>query len=326
VAAEETRLIRRSVPVEGEKPAPPPKAAATVARRRALWLWPVAVAAALVLVFVVALLSRQGQVATPPTLPAASESGLIAALLTATPSTTPQESTLYATATLAGTVTFGVPTRTPTWPPTATPRPATFTPTGAPSSTFTPTEAPLSTFTPTGAPSATFTPTEAPSATFTPQIAATVTPAPTATARLPTPTFTAQPVVLASPTGYPAPILRQPEDGGRAESQATFTWDWPGPPLTADQGFEVRIWKEGQPDHYGAAEPVRDTRAVIDMRSAYGVRQGGGGAYFWTVALVRTAPKYARIGPEAPPRTLNIGSAGGGGGEAPPPTWTPPSP
>jgi hypothetical protein len=102
----------------------------------------------------------------------------------------------------------------------------------------------------------------------------------------------------------------------------TFTWSWTGPAPTANQGFEVRIWKEGQPDHYGAAEPVRITSTTIDVRSAYGVTQGGPGAYFWTVALVQLDPPR-RIGPEALARTLIISEAPAGGPE---PTWTPAPP
>lgn len=120
---------------------------------------------------------------------------------------------------------------------------------------------------------------------------------------VPTPTRppTARPVAPV----YPAPELIDPQDGLTAEGDVLFAWKWTGPALTANQGFEVRIWKQGQPDHYGAAAPVRTTNASIDVRGAYGVRTGGSGDFLWTVAIVQLNP-YQRIGPEAPPRRLAI--------------------
>lgn len=87
--------------------------------------------------------------------------------------------------------------------------------------------------------------------------------------------------------------------------QTTFTWNWSSPALAANQGFEVRLWKEGQPDHYGANEPVRSTSVTFDVKGAYGVQQGGAGKYYWTVAVVQLNP-YQRTGIEAAPRTLHV--------------------
>ena len=123
---------------------------------------------------------------------------------------------------------------------------------------------------------------------MTPTPEPTNTPIPT---RTPTPTFT--------PT-YPAPMLNSPEDGLTAQARTTFTWNWSGPPLTANQGFEVRLWKEGQPDHPGIAAPVRTTSLVVNFSEAHGT-----GRHFWTVAVVQISP-YKRIAAEAPPRTLII--------------------
>lgn len=106
-----------------------------------------------------------------------------------------------------------------------------------------------------------------------------------------------------------APVLTGPSEAFTAQGQTTFSWTWPGPPLTANQGFEVRIWKEGQPDHYGAAAPTGGTSITIDPRGAFGVQQGGAGKYFWTVALVQREP-YKRIGSEAAPRTLEVAQEG----------------
>ena len=115
------------------------------------------------------------------------------------------------------------------------------------------------------------------------------------------------------------PVLVSPDDGAGASGQITFAWSWTGPALAANQGFELRIWKEGQADHYGATPLVRTTSVTLDVRSAYGVQQGGSGRHFWTVAVVQMEP-YQRIGSEATPRMLYVEVGGPGG---PPPTWTP---
>ena len=108
--------------------------------------------------------------------------------------------------------------------------------------------------------------------------------------------------------------------------QATFAWSWSGPALAANQGFELRIWKDGQLDHYGAAEPTNNASLTINIPAAYGVQQGGSGAYFWTVAVVQRSP-YKRVGPEAAPRQLQVQvGGGGGGGGGPAPTHEPPPP
>jgi hypothetical protein len=107
--------------------------------------------------------------------------------------------------------------------------------------------------------------------------------------------------------------LVSPKNDDSTTGQVVFTWTWSGPALGPDYGFEVRLWKEGQPDHYGAAEPVNDTSVTINLRGAYGVTLGGEGAYWWTVAVVQRQP-YAQVGAEAAPRKLNIG-----GGLPPPP-------
>lgn len=97
-----------------------------------------------------------------------------------------------------------------------------------------------------------------------------------------------------------------------------FAWTWNGPSLDANQGFEVRIWKDGQPDHYGAADPVNTTTAAIRLTGAYGVQQGGSGTYFWTVAVVQRQP-YQKLGPEPAPRMFTYF-----GGESATPTPRPP--
>lgn len=160
--------------------------------------------------------------------------------------------------------------------------------------------------------------TAAPATTPTPTLAAVVSGVvnPTVTlapAPLPTSTLAAVPTATITATVSPTPRLDQvvptlqsPANNSSANGRATFRWAWNGPTLAANQGFEVRIWKEGQADHFGAAEPVRVTSALIDLNQAAGVRQGGVGTYLWTVAVVQLSP-YKRIGKEASPRTLHIG-------------------
>ena len=122
------------------------------------------------------------------------------------------------------------------------------------------------------------------------------------------PTSTLAPTRTPTPTSAPAraPVLESPANGSQASGRTTFRWSWNGPALTSNQGFEVRVWKDGQADHFGAAEPVRTTSVTVDLNQAAGVRQGGAGVYLWTVAVVQLSP-YKRIGKEASPRTLTIG-------------------
>ena len=126
--------------------------------------------------------------------------------------------------------------------------------------------------------------------------------------------------------GLPAPETRSPcynkpfDPGGQA--RVHFWWDWYGPPLTDNQGFEVRIWREDQPEHYGATGPVpatyyyvwgggRGSRQIpggavdVNVWETYAARQGGPGRYYWTVAVVQIDP-YTRIGPEAVPCPLQL--------------------
>jgi|GEM_PF-1297053 len=231
------------------------------------------------------------------------------------------------------------PTRTPTaLPPTATPLPPSPLPTSIPPTATpippTPTDTPVP---PTATPVPPTNTMPPPSPTPIPPTATRIPPSvtpipptatripPTATRIPPSPTVrraTATPAPAAAPApavSYSAPVLVSPNDNSNASGRVIFAWEWHGASLTADQAFEVRIWREGQPDHYGAAEPTRATSEAIDVGSAYGVTQGGSGQYFWTVALVQINP-YSRLGPEAAPRVLNI-QVGGGGAQ---PTLAPP--
>ncbi|MFZ1628168.1 MAG: hypothetical protein WAV70_04480 [Anaerolineae bacterium] len=163
--------------------------------------------------------------------------------------------------------------------------------------------------------------------TFTPTATATATASPPPTA---TPTLTPRPratntPVRATPTRRPtaapatidkAPVLIAPANNLVTNGEVTFAWNWAGPPLAANQGFEIRVWREGQPDHYGASSPVTTNSTTVGLAGAYGVQQGGSGRYFWTVALVQLNP-YRRIGPEASARVLMVELPGGGPTPAP---------
>lgn len=104
---------------------------------------------------------------------------------------------------------------------------------------------------------------------------------------------------------YPRPqsFLVQP--------QADFVWQWTGPPLTDQQAFEVRIWQEAAPYHYGAHDAaasraelrqIDDTYTLhLDLGGAYSLQQQGRGAYSWSVALVNVEPSYQDLQIEATP-------------------------
>lgn len=130
----------------------------------------------------------------------------------------------------------------------------------------------------------------------------------------PKPAATRTPTPAPSPTSYPAPLLLSPEEGATVSDRVTFVWDWRGGPLPPNYGFEVRLWKNDQTDHYGAAAAVTATRLVVNLEGAYGVSKGGTGRYYWTVAVVKLQP-YERVGLEAPVRVIDIGD----GGLPPPP-------
>lgn len=124
----------------------------------------------------------------------------------------------------------------------------------------------------------------------------------------PTPTPSPTPAQTIANT---IPVLFQPDNEVALSGQVTFRWQWAGPPLEANQGFELRIWQEGQPYHYGAASPTQETQIQINLSAAYGIQQGTGGQYFWTVVVVQRDP-YETLGAEAAPRTFTFGSSSGG--------------
>jgi serine/threonine protein kinase/uncharacterized protein YraI len=229
---------------------------------------------------------------------------------TATQTPTPTPTTATSTATATATQR---PTRTPTATPSQTVT-ATLEPTAT--STWTPIRTP--TRTPTATPSqtatATQTPTRAPTQSPTPSR---VPPGPTNTPLVTTGVFSLlKPASTEQPTYGPT----------------QFEWRWTGP-VGDDQGFEVRVWREGEPPAgvHNAVEDNRSGRIIalgnntyrldVDIRDAYGV-QGRSGEYLWTVALVQISPEYRDLGTQATPGRLRFeaggGDDGGGGGSGPP--------
>jgi hypothetical protein len=109
-----------------------------------------------------------------------------------------------------------------------------------------------------------------------------------------------------------------------------FEWQWPGA-LAEDQGFEVRVWRDGEPpagvhdalldNKEGAVQALDNNtyRLVVDISEAPGVRLRRG-EYNWTVVLVQLEPEYKDLGVQAsagrlrfePPGTGNGGGDGGG--------------
>ena len=120
------------------------------------------------------------------------------------------------------------------------------------------------------------------------------------------------PTPIAAPVAE-TPILLLPVDGFTLwpYDAADFKWKWTGRPLGPNEGFELRIWKEGNPDHPGAAPPVayvagadhvysihigsiRASPGVVDISTTDWIN------VYWTVAVVQLNP-YRRTGPEAKP-------------------------
>jgi hypothetical protein len=175
-----------------------------------------------------------------------------------------------------------------------------------------------------------------------------VTPAPTPTVIAPTPTPTTpiatatevvatptpRPVVLpptVTSTATPTPALSQGtfasldvlNSDDLSFGSTTFQWDWSGS-LLPNTGFEVRVWREGEPpagvhnavldNQEGRIQKVGNNRyqLTVDISQAAGVR-GRSGDYLWTVLLVQIAPDYAELGLQAEPARLRFALPGSGG-------------
>ena len=138
---------------------------------------------------------------------------------------------------------------------------------------------------------------------------ATPTVSPTATPSLPIGTFT-----LLNPIS-----LDEPSYG-----LTNFEWEW-NDAVPSDLGFEVRVWREGEPfagahdavidNQQGRIEQIGENtyRLTIDITRAVGVRERTG-EYLWTVALVQISPEYADLGLLADPGRLRFEAPGGSAG------------
>ena len=187
------------------------------------------------------------------------------------------EPTATATAALPTDTPPPAPTNTLVALPTDTPLPSTHTPEVVPTDTPLP---PPPTETPEPLPSPSPTPTETPE---------------------PTPTVPAGEWVLLSPAVGDAPTIGPvPFD---------FQWQW-SEELLPGQGFEVRVWREGQAPQ-GVHDAVADNQAglikqlddttysfELDISNAANV-DGVSSPYAWAVALVQVEPEYADLGQQS---------------------------
>jgi serine/threonine protein kinase/uncharacterized protein YraI len=158
------------------------------------------------------------------------------------------------------------------------------------------------------------TPTPAATATAPPTPAATAT---TANKSPAAPTATKAPPAPAGQITLLKPLsLDQPSFG-----MTEFEWQWGGP-LEPGQGFEVRVWREGEPPA-GAHDAVLDNRnglvqalgnntyrLSVNIKDAFGVK-GRTGEYLWTVVLVQVSPEYKDLGIQAPPARMRFEAGGG---------------
>jgi hypothetical protein len=125
--------------------------------------------------------------------------------------------------------------------------------------------------------------------------------------------------VLLNPLNLDEPVY--------ANQLVNFEWEWIGT-VSPQFGFEVRVWREGEPqagahnavldNTEGKIEPMGEDkyRLAVDITEAAGVRSRPG-EYWWTVALVQVSPEYADLGQQADPALLRFvmpGSSGGDGG------------
>jgi hypothetical protein len=106
-----------------------------------------------------------------------------------------------------------------------------------------------------------------------------------------------------------------------------FEWRWTAP-IPQDQGFEVRVWLDGETPA-GVHDAVADNQngrikalgdgmyqLTTDITETPGVRNRRG-EYNWTVVLVQISPAYKDLGIQASPgrfRFEPIQSGGGGDG------------
>jgi hypothetical protein len=88
----------------------------------------------------------------------------------------------------------------------------------------------------------------------------------------------------------PAPTLLEPKDGETLLDRTVFKWLWEGPPLKADQAFDLRIWSAQEEERgavrRGAISPMQGTQAEVDLQYVPAYQDYGPGDYYWTVVVV----------------------------------------
>ncbi len=133
-----------------------------------------------------------------------------------------------------------------------------------------------------------------------------------------------KPTAIQSPPGPAGQFtLIKPTLDDTSTGPTEFEWRWGGS-VGTDQGFEIRVWREGEPPA-GAHNAVEDNkngqiaavgnntyRTTINIKDAAGVK-GRGGDYLWTVVLIQVSPAYKDLGIQAPSGRLRLGLGGGGG-------------
>jgi hypothetical protein len=112
-----------------------------------------------------------------------------------------------------------------------------------------------------------------------------------------------------------------------------FEWQWSGT-LKEGQGFEIRLWRDGEPPQgvHNAVEDNTNGKVVPLDNNTYRLEvnklgvsapvKNRCGEYNWTVLLVQVTPQYQPLGVQAAPGRFifkspecqDTGDGGGGGG------------
>jgi len=104
-----------------------------------------------------------------------------------------------------------------------------------------------------------------------------------------------------------------PKDRCYGDEEIHFEWQWFGPFDPTRQGFEVCVWREGEPQA-GAHNAIEDNKngrvkkaldqniysLDINISGTAGVKNRSGD-YLWTVSLVEIEPAYKPLGIQAMP-------------------------
>lgn len=176
-------------------------------------------------------------------------------------------------------------------------------------------------------PPPTDTPNPLPSPTPTPTNTSSPTVAPTSTPIVVIDIPTVTPTIIPSPTpSIPAgtfSLLKPLSCNEPSYGLTEFEWEWTGS-ISPQFGFEIRIWREGEPptgvhdaildNKEGRIEPLGENRyrLIVNIADAAGVRRRTG-EYRWTVILIQIDPTYAdNLGQQAQPACLRFEAKGGG--------------